>query len=265
VPVILCGTGLILFLMTAYALGWLNLLLPSETVTRIWMLVTIVASLTMLIGQSLPYQFLVDREVMVGLKILKRLSSGKTEDFAALLRESTYSDAERRTTLFGLMMRVRRMVSNREVATSVDISFELEQLANWHELRLRPQLRRTTFLLTLGILGTYVGVIAAVRGAETLDINDTESIWRFVSAMLSYIGLAVLSTLIALFMGSVILNFVSDRAEQTVHTLLHHLHEEMRASGFADWVGDTRTDDAAKLLAHRQNVVIGLLDDPPDA
>lgn len=217
--------------------GYLALILPTDMLSWIWIFIMTGFFIKSGLLFTLPYQACVDREVVNYHTVMSLLRSGNRKDFARLLEENTYEEGGKNTRIYALFSYLRRQ-SNlaADIREKIDLNRLLTNMGNWHTLKSRPIVWQKRNLLTYGIIGTYVGIRLATAGAESMASGDQEAIFAFVVEMFKFLGLAILTTLAGMTLGTVLLGHAHERAERTMHFIINDLSAELSASGFMGWL-----------------------------
>ena len=216
---------------------YLNLILPADLLSWVWVCVMTGFFLSSGLIFMIPYQIKVDREVRAFQNVEKHLNTTDRQAYASLLNGGVFNSDTRKSAIAELFSYIKRQSKvSSDIRQKVDTQNLLVYMANSHALASRPLMWHKRNLLTYGIIGTYVGIRMATAGAEGMASGEDEAIFAFVIEMFMFLGLAILTTLAGVILGSVLLNNPLERAERTVQTIINKLSVELPTSGFVGWV-----------------------------
>ncbi|MBI1363454.1 MAG: hypothetical protein GC134_05675 [Proteobacteria bacterium] len=235
-----------------YQTGYLQRVLPQDQFSWIWVGGMALVFVYQAVFGMVPYQRLTDREVSVYNKVKAQLDKQDDAAAAQILDPEAYTEAERNTGLFDMLMRIRHICTDTRRHTALDIDRLLQRFSNWHALKARPIHWTRRNLLTYGIIGTYIGLNLATGGAEKMASGEPEAIFAYVVEMFQFLSLAILTTLVGIKLGGVMLNHAVERAERTVHNIANDLSAALYDSGFVAWAEDAEV----RTKLHAEKVAI---------
>jgi hypothetical protein len=221
-----------------YMTGLLDNILPQDGLSWVWIGSMVMVFFLAGIFLLLPYQNLVDREVMIFRQLMADLREGGEKSFQKVMTPTSYGAKDKTTQLYRLLASIHQIMSDKERKTKLDIDRLLFRMEQWHSLKTRPIHWMRSSLLTFGIIGTYVGIRLATGGADMMATGEPEAIFAFVIEMFKYLSLAILSTLVGLKLGTMFIGHVISRAERTMHFIVNDLSGAFHESGFITWVND---------------------------
>lgn len=243
-----CLAVIALFL-SAWQYGLLDKILPSDMLTWVWVSVMLAWFVWAAMIHALPYHNQIDREIR-DFRNATALLRGGRENFELLYKGSPFGGKNKRNTLVAEVFRLVTAQSSldADIREKVDLDNTLgfahgtERNGN----RTKKLIHISRDLLTLGILGTYVGITLGVIDSDAVIAGDTEETRAFVAYLFSSIGLALLTTLTGLMAG-MFLNKLHEQAQVKFDRILNQLSAELPASGYLGWVNAGRPKSAAQI------------------
>lgn len=225
--------------------GLLDQLLPDDVLTWVW--VGVMAGLFGLavLFRALPYQLRIDNEVnafRIAMQHLDAPDRNRRLRFQALFSGHVFEEKNLQKTrtaeIFRLISQQGRLED--DIREDIDLPNLLGFADGEDKLSTESLTWSSRDLLTLGIVGTYVGITLATGGGDAIIDGDSEQIRAFVAFLMDYVGLALLTTLAGLLMGSLVLTKLLEMAQLTFNRILNRLSVALPTSGYLGWVNAGR-------------------------
>lgn len=228
----------------AWQYGILDRLLPTDILTWVWVSIMIAWFAYSVLVYALPYQNQVDKEVRDFHKAADYLQDSNREKFHQLFKGAPFADTGARDSRVAEIF--HRISVQGRLGDDIRENIALDNLINFADAadRLSNRGKKLIWnardLLTLGIVGTYVGISIGVGGADAIIAGDSEETRAFVAYLFGSIGLALLTTLVGLVSGSLLLNKLHEKAQATYERILNQLSIELPTGGYLGWVNKGR-------------------------